>query len=451
MNYIKCQYPPAFTPGELAMGSIFSSRLKRTLELTKMATKIGFKELTSGDIQSRIEQAKILTESLGNLRGAAMKAGQLLSLDLDDYFPPEAIQILSQLQNQAFDSPELDLAQVLKAELNHDQLLELQNINYKPFAAASMGQVYKATVANKPIVIKAQYPHLEQSIENDIKALKRLMSTLCLLTGRSMNLDSLFAEIEEVLRQEVNYLNEAKALSNFTELFDSHDWKHARIKTPKPLNRLSTNKVLCLTYEHGLTLKEWIDTRPPVEKRELIAKSMLELYVMEFFVWGFVQTDPNPGNFLIREAPDLEIVALDFGASRHYPPEFRKNYIELLRSIRSTSPEKIVTTAIEFGLLDSRESEDAKMVFVELLKLGMSPFFQNANGRKFDFKNDKFVKENARLSRQLVQSLKYSPPPHKLIFLHRKLGGVFAALRKLEVELDLREYWEQIETANINA
>ncbi|MFV8259540.1 ABC1 kinase family protein [Bdellovibrio bacteriovorus] len=432
------------------MGSIFNSQFKRTFELAKMATKIGLKELSSGDIQSRIEQAKILTETLGSLRGAAMKAGQLLSLDLDDYFPPEAIQILSQLQNQAFDSPELDLAQVLKAELKPDQLQQLQNINYKPFAAASMGQVYKASVSGNPVVIKAQYPHLEQSIENDIKALKRLMSALCLLTGRSMNLEHLFVEIEEVLRQEVNYLNEAKALSDFTELFDSHAWKSARIRTPKPLHHLSTNKILCLTYEQGLTLKEWIDTRPTVEKREIIAKALLELYVMEFFVWGFVQTDPNPGNFLIRQAPELEVVALDFGASRRYPPEFRKNYIELLHSIRSTSPAKIVQTAIEFGLLDSRESEDAKMVFVELLKLGMSPFFQNANGRKFDFKNDKFAKENARLSRQLVQSLKYSPPPHKLIFLHRKLGGMFAALRKLEVELDLREYWEQIETANIN-
>ncbi|WP_374035027.1 ABC1 kinase family protein [Bdellovibrio bacteriovorus] len=431
------------------MGSIFNSQFKRTFELAKMATKIGLKELSSGDIQSRIEQAKILTETLGNLRGAAMKAGQLLSLDLDDYFPPEAIQILSQLQNQAFDSPELDLTQVLKDELNQDQLRQLQNINYKPFAAASMGQVYKASVANNPVVIKAQYPHLEQSIENDVKALKRLMSTLCLLTGRNMNLEHLFIEIEEVLRQEVNYLNEARALSKFSELFESHDWNHARIRTPKPLLHLSTNKVLCLTYEQGLTLKEWIDTRPPLEKREIIAKALLELYVMEFFVWGFVQTDPNPGNFLIRQTPDLEVVALDFGASRHYPADFRRNYIELLHAIRSPSPGKIVQKAIEFGLLDSRESEEAKTVFVALLKLGMSPFFQDSDSRKFNFKNDQFVKENARLSRQLVQSLKYSPPPHKLIFLHRKLGGMFAALRKLEVELDLSEYWNKIETADI--
>ncbi|QDK46508.1 hypothetical protein DOM22_15710 [Bdellovibrio sp. ZAP7] len=426
------------------MGSIFSSRIKRTLELTKMATKIGFKELTSGDIQSRIEQAKILTESLGNLRGAAMKAGQLLSLDLDDYFPPEAIQILSQLQHQVWESPELDLAQTLKEELTESELLELREIQHKPFAAASMGQVYKAKVANNPIVIKAQYPYLEQSIENDIRTLKKIISALCLMTGRNMNLEYLFTEIEEVLLQEVNYLNEAQALANFNKLFASHDWKYAKINAPTPLTHLSTKKILCLTYESGLTLKEWIDTAPSKEKRELIAKSMLELYIMEFFVWGFVQTDPNPGNFLIRENPELEIVALDFGASKEYPPEFRKSYIELLKSIQNSPAETIVQKAIDFELLDPRETQEAKLVFVELMKLGMSPFFQNQKGGKFSFKDDDFLKNNSRLSRQLMQTLKFSPPPHKLIFLHRKLGGIFAALRKLEVELDLHEYWEQI-------
>lgn len=426
------------------MGSIFSSRIKRTLELTKMATKIGFKELTSGDIQSRIEQAKILTKSLGNLRGAAMKAGQLLSLDLDDYFPPEAIQILSQLQHQVWESPELDLAQTLKAELTKAQLLELHEIQYKPFSAASMGQVYRAKVSNNPVVIKAQYPHLEQSIESDIETLRKIISALCLVTGRNMNLDYIFAEIEEVLIQEVNYLNEAQALSNFNKLFEAHDWKYAKIKAPTPLTHLSTKKILCLTYESGLTLKEWIDSAPSKEKREIIAKSLLELYIMEFFVWGFVQTDPNPGNFLIRENPNLEIVALDFGASKEYSSEFRKNYVELLKSIQSSSPETIVQKAIAFELLDARETQEAKLVFVELMKLGMSPFFQNQIGSKFSFKDDEFLKSNSRLSRQLVQSLKFSPPPHKLIFLHRKLGGIFAALRKLEVELDLHEYWERI-------
>lgn len=429
------------------MGSLFSSRFKRTLELTKMATKIGIKELTSGDIQSRIEQAKILTESLGNLRGAAMKAGQLLSLDLDDYFPPEAIQILSQLQHQVWESPDLDLSSTLRKELSPAQLQRLQDIQLKPFAAASMGQVYRAKVDGKPVVIKAQYPDLEKSITNDIRALKKILSAFCMLTGRSMNLDYLFTEIEEVLLQEVNYLNEAQALEKFSDLFSSHNWRYAKVTTPRPLSDLSTKNILCLTYEPGLTLKEWMDTAPAKAKREIVAKTLLELYIMEFFVWGFVQTDPNPGNFLIRENPHPEIIALDFGASKYYPQDFRNKYVELLRSIHSSSPEAILDNAISFGLLDARESRESKLIFVELMKLGMSPLFNDTPGKKFNFKNDDFLKDNSRLSRQLIQSLKFSPPPHKLIFLHRKLGGVFAILRKLEVELDLQEYWERITTS----
>lgn len=432
------------------MGSLFTSRLKRTLELTKMATKVGIKELTSGDIKSRIEQAKIITESLGNLRGAAMKAGQLLSLDLDDYFPPEAIQILSQLQHQVWESPELDLAQTLSVELNQEQRMQLQDIQYKPFAAASMGQVYKASVAKTPIVIKAQYPNLEQSIGSDIQTLKKIISTLCLMTGRNMNLNYLFTEIEEVLLQEVNYLNEAQALNKFAKLFASHNWKHAHVTAPTVLAHLSTQKVLCLTYETGLTLKEWMETSPPKDQREQVARSLLDLYILEFFVWGYVQTDPNPGNFLVRKKSEqkLELVALDFGASKSYPPEFRRNYIDLLKSVRTSSAATIIQKALDFELLDVRETYEAKLVFVELMKLGMSPFFQQTANNKFNFKNDEFVKNNSRLSRQLIQSLKYSPPPHKLIFLHRKLGGIFAILKKLEVELDLQDYWQQIVTTN---
>lgn len=431
------------------MRSIFKSGLTRTLELTKMATKVGLKELTSGDLKSRIEQAKIITESLGNLRGAAMKAGQLLSLDLDDYFPPEAIQILSQLQNQVWENPELDLNLLLKTELLPEQLLELTEIQYRPFAAASMGQVYKAKVAGKPIVIKAQYPDLEHSIQSDIRTLKKIISVLCLMTGRNMNLDSLFTEIEEVLLQEVNYLNEAQALVSFSKLFESYKWQHAKVMTPTPLTDLSSKKILCLTYEPGQTLKEWIDSNPVKEQRERVAKTMLDLYILEFFAWGHVQTDPNPANFLIRENPELEIVALDFGASKYYSPEFRKNYIELLMSINESSAEAIVQKAIDFGLLDPRENQEAKMIFVDLMKLGMSPFFKHGKNGKFSFKNDDFLKENSRLSKQLIQTLKFSPPPHKLIFLHRKLGGVFAILRKLEVDLDLTEYWKTITNLKI--
>lgn len=427
------------------MSSLFNSRIKRTLELTKMAAKIGLKELTSGDIKSRIEQAKILTETLGNLRGAAMKAGQLLSLDLDDYFPPEAIQILSQLQNQVWESPELNIVQALNKELSPDQRDKIQKLEKKPFAAASMGQVYRAQVSDQPIVIKAQYPDLDKSINNDISGLRTIVSTLCLLTGRKMNLDHLFAEIEEVLLQEIDYEKEAQALSDFHKLFHDHPWKYVKFTTPLPLYELSTKKVLSLTYESGLTLKEWINSKPSKEKRERVARALLELYIMEFFVWGLVQTDPNPGNFLVRENPTLEIVALDFGASKRYPLEFRTNYVELLKATRDASPEVIVQKAVDFGLLDRRETQESKQIFVDLMQLGMSPFFDRTKkDGKFNFKDDSFLKENSRLSRLLMQSLKFSPPPHKLIFLHRKLGGIFALLRNLEVEIDLQEYWEKI-------
>lgn len=419
---------------------MLSDRIKRSIELTKLVARLGIKELTSGDLKARIEQAKILTESLSKLRGAAMKAGQLLSLDLDDYFPPEAIEILSQLQNKAFENPKIHLPDILNAKLSKAQLKTLTEVEEKPFAAASMGQVHRAKHLKQPIVIKVQYPGLQESVHSDLQLLRTVFSALCFITGRQMNLDSLFKEMEDVLLQEVNYLTEAKHTKAFSQKFSKQNWEYLPVRAPKVIDELTQEQLLFLSYEQGITLKEWTALERPLAKREAVAKTLLDLYMLEFFAWGQVQTDPNPSNFLVDEKTfkDIEIVALDFGATKIYPLEFRKTYVGLLKAIRSGSPEKILEHMLNFNL-DPRENDEAKQALVDLIIHGTSPFESSI----FDFSDDAFIKENNRLSRALIQKLKYTPPPHRLIFLHRKLGGIFAILRKLKVKIELKDYWER--------
>lgn len=434
------------------MSQNFNSKFKRAFELTKMATKIGLKEFSSGSVQSRIEQAKILTESLSQLRGAAMKAGQILSLDLDDYFPPEAIQILSQLQNSVAEVPQIDLKKILIKELGTERFSKISRLTTSPFAAASMGQVYKAQIQvdskNLDVVFKVLYPGLQESVASDVSLLKTAMKAFCSLTGRQMDLDPLFEEIQTVLENEVDYEKEKNFMLDFHQLFLQTDWKYAKIKIPTVYSDFCSSQVLCLSYESGLTLRDWMLSKPSLEHRELIASSLLELYMTEFFKWGYVQTDPNPSNFLIRNQDthgsngQPEIIALDFGASKKYPKEFRQSYVRLLKAIHSMNDQTIMQAALDFNLIDQRESAEALEIFIELLKFGIKPF---QLGKKFQFNDDSFLKENSRLSRELLQKLKYSPPPHQLIFLHRKLGGVYAILRKLEVEIDVNEFWHVVD------
>lgn len=118
-----------------------------------------------------------------------------------------------------------------------------------------------------------------------------------------------------------------------------------------------------------------------------------------------------------------------------------------MKAIHSLDDKAITEAALKFGLIDPRESKEAFTAFVELLKVGIKPF---QGSKKFQFNDDTFLKENSTLSRELLQKLKYSPPPHQLIFLHRKLGGIYAILRKLQVEIDVNEFWQVIDRFDQN-
>ena len=425
---------------------MLSNRFSRALAITKMVTKLGLEQVKSGNLQSRIEQAKILTESLSQLKGAAMKAGQLLSLDLEDYFPTEAIQILSQLQNNIIDTPKIDLQKTLAEAFGHEKFQQLSQISSKPFAAASMGQVFKAHLnlneKKIPVAFKILYPGVAESVSSDVALLKKAVWAFCVITGREMDLDPVFTEVESVLKTEVDYVQEKNSTIAFQKLFAQHTWKYLEIKTPHVYENFSTHNILCTSFEEGMTLKDWIDSKPSYDKKEKVALSLLELYTCEFFKWGLVQTDPNPSNFLIRDKDKLEIIALDFGASKTYTYEFRKAYVELIKIIRTGSNADVIRRAVDFGLIEARESAETLEVFVRLLRHGMKPVTES---KKFQFSDSTFMKENAAIARELLQKLKYSAPPHQLLFLHRKMGGVYGILKKLGVEIDVYEFWNRID------
>lgn len=427
------------------MANFLNNKFKRAFELTKMAAQVGLKELTSGDLQSRVEQAKIITESLSQLRGAAMKAGQLLSLDLEDYFPPEAIKVLSQLQNNVTEMPEIDIRKILIQNLKPSQYQQITHLTVSPFAAASMGQVYKAQILladqTKPlqVVFKVLYPGLKNSVSSDVALLKRAMWAFCKMTGRDMNLDPLFTEIESVLKNEMDYIHEKNAYIKFNSLTQQRSWPYMTVKTPSVIPEFCTEQFLCMTYEQGPSLKSWLDANPSEKEREQLALTLLDLYLTEFFEWGFVQTDPNPANFIVQ---NNTLVALDFGAAKQYDNHFRNQYVKLLKTIKSLDETNILKEAISFGLIDVRESKEAFSAFTELLKLGVKPFL---NDSVFNFSDDHFLKENSRLSKELLSKLKYSPPPHQLLFLHRKLGGIYAILRKMQVKIDVNQFWSRID------
>lgn len=429
-----------------------SGVLGRSVKLLAMASQLakheavkGFKDSISSNIdeyaprqlKTRIEQAKILAQNLSALKGAAMKAGQLLSLDSSDILPPEAIEILSMLQNSAqAEDIEVMRAVVIK-EWGAEKFALINNLSEKPVACASIGQVHRAEFEGQQVAIKIQYPDVDKSIDSDLTILRKLSETLMGVNGKKISLKGLFEELAQVLHQEADYVYELNALHRFKKLVSDD----SELRVPDTLDDFCTKHILTMSFEQGQHLGPWLETNPSREKREWVGRKILDLYCKEFFEWGFVQTDPNYGNFLIQENP-MRLVLLDFGASIEYSSEFRTSYVELLRSFASTKDREILEACLGFGIIDSRESDEVKDLLVAFMKAAIEPFMPEL--QPFRFRDEDYARRSTQIGRDFTKALKYSPPPKDLIFLHRKLGGMFNMLRKMDVALNLTPYWKKM-------
>ncbi len=408
------------------MGHELRHQLSSRLAATE---KLGVAEL-----KTRIEQAKVIAEGFGRLKGAFMKAGQMLSIDASDLLPPEALEILSKLQGQAEPIDFEVMRGVLERELGPDKLSLLTELDQTAVASASIGQVYRATAFGAPVAVKVQYPGISESIDADIDLLEKLGSSWLALSRRKIDASGTFEELRTMLKLEADYVRERHYMERFAELLAGD----ARFVVPKSVPELCTARVLTMSWERGTPLNEWIKSVPPRAERERFARSALDLYCQEFFKWGLVQTDPNFGNFLVR-AEERQIVLLDFGATVAYDHAFRSQYVALLRAVGGGNRAEIAEHGIAFELMDARESQATRDLFVDMLLGSAEPFAPSA--QPFDFRNAEYSARSNDIVRRFVTGLRFSPPPRRLIFLHRKLGGLFQLLKRLEVQLDLSLYW----------
>lgn len=185
----------------------------RSLSLLSMAAKVGSKELLNRAVSKipseqakvRVEQALIIAEHLSQLKGAAMKAGQLLSLDASDFLPEEAIEILSKLQSDAKPYDTEILKKVLIKELGNEKFKHLENFSKSPAGVASIGQVHKASLQGKDVAVKIQYPKIAESINSDLLVLKKVAQSFVTLSGKNIPLNDIFDEFKSVLINETNY------------------------------------------------------------------------------------------------------------------------------------------------------------------------------------------------------------------------------------------------------
>jgi predicted unusual protein kinase regulating ubiquinone biosynthesis (AarF/ABC1/UbiB family) len=431
---------------------IRSGVFERSLSLAKMAVSSGSRLtalkvtdwVTAQDSDAKaktwnkflVERAQSLGSELGELKGSLMKAGQMLSMFGEYFLPPEANEFLKTLYNE---SPALDFSEIekiLKQEWPNELLARIQ-LDPKPIGSASIGQVHRGKIlaTGEYVAVKVQYAGIDKAIASDIKALRTILSMMKVVP-REMNLEAAFQEIRSMLEQEMNYEIEATATEKYKEKLAQDD----RFVVPRVYREFSTKKVLVTSYEPGLSPDDPAISALDQERRNRLAQNFLDLYLLEFFQWGFVQTDPHLGNYKIRlktdshGKPQDQLVLLDFGAVRNYEPEFLAAYKKMIFASLDNQAEDFFKFASELRFLKGSEGQPTKQQFFELCKLIVEPF----QGQVFDYKNSDLPKRTTAAAMKLISSFKVSNPPHEVIFLDRKTGGVFIMMVVLAAKFNPR-------------
>lgn len=370
-----------------------------------------------------------LTDRLSHLRGAAMKLGQMISLDAGDLLPPELSEIMARLRDNAHRMPPQQLQHVLAQQWGQDWRKRFLRFGASPIAAASIGQVHRATTLDgRDLAIKVQYPGVRESIDSDVDNVATLLRISNLLPD-GLDIAPLLAEAKKQLSEEADYLREGRYLTLFGELLaDSPEYI-----IPVLDEEFTTDQVLAMGFVAGKPIETLVDA--PQQTRDAAMHLLFRLVMREIFEFGIIQSDPNFANY--RYQPESgKLVLLDFGAARRIGPEIAQGYKRLMITALAADRDAVREQAVMAGFVSAvavsrhRDRIDA-MIDVMIDKL--------AGPAKFDFGDRAFVEPLRNQGMDVAaDKAAWHIPPTDLLFVQRKISGMALLSARLNVRMDIR-------------
>jgi predicted unusual protein kinase regulating ubiquinone biosynthesis (AarF/ABC1/UbiB family) len=370
-----------------------------------------------------------ITKQLAQMRGAAMKMGQLMSMDSGEFLPPELAQIMARLRDNAHSMPPAQLKQVLNAQWPKNWLASFKTFDVHPIAAASIGQVHRAQLKDgRDLAVKVQYPGVTQSIDSDIANVGSLMRMSGLIP-KGFEIAPYLEEAKVQLHEEADYLREGTHLAHFQSLL-AHD---PRFVVPDLHSDWSTPNILAMSYVSGTQIED--AAQEPQKTRDQIAAQMIELTLREMFRFGAMQTDPNFANYLYR-ADTKQIVLLDFGAAREIDPIVIEQYRQLLRAGLMDDMDAVTDIIQDIGFVADDTSEVHRTRIMAMIGI---VFDTLRNAPLIDFAKTDLPKQLQADGIALAED-GFVPPtvPFDVLLLQRKLGGVFLLAARLGAKVDVR-------------
>ena len=423
------------------------SSLARSTLSTGLLLRLGFNTsqnlfsdiitLKKPDLRSALVSKKNVTatvNTLKNLRGAAMKFGQLMSMDESIILSPDLAAVFAQLRSSGYSMTPSQLKKILNQNWGDGWLRNFKHFEVRPFAAASIGQVHKATLKSGEIVaIKVQFPGVRQSIDNDLSSLKFIMKTSGMLPAK-FPLDYYITQCGDLLKRETDYELEAINITRFSEFLRSND----KLNVPKVYNQLSTQETLTMSFFEGreLSSKMAYDQSSINE----ISLSLLELLLNEIFTFKLVQTDPNLANFLLSEG-DNSLCILDFGACCQVSEATHELYKDLLNVALTLDANKIKSFLEDKNFIPKDASSEGTKFFDRIISIAINEISQN---EFFDFQQSKvfeiITEEDLNLYFELIPSSLFGSD---FIFIQRKIFGLILFFRAIGAKLPLLKILKQ--------
>ena len=427
--------------------SVPRSRFERLAHLGGLAGRVaggmlaeGMRQVARGNLPSTADllltpaNARRVSDKLSELRGAAMKVGQLLSMDAGDILPAELAAILARLRADARPMPMSEVVTVMQESFGQGWENHFKRFSFTPMAAASIGQVHAATSqSDRQLALKIQYPGISQSIDSDVDNVATLLN-VSRLVPNGLDLQPLLQEAKCQLHQEADYLLEAAHLRRFAiALEDTPEFM-----VPGVDEELTRENILAMDFLEGEPIESL--TSATQTTRDRVVELLLELLFRELFEFGMIQTDPNFANFLYNPGT-RQLGLLDFGATRRYPATVIEAYRGLLDAALRADHVAMSESAQAIGYFREDIHARQRAAVMELFVLATEP----ARTRGcFDFGASDLAARirDAGMALSFDQGYWHTPPADA-VFLHRKLGGLYLLAARLHAKVDVRTILER--------
>lgn len=377
--------------------------------------------------------AERLAKRLANMRGAAMKMGQMLSMESADILPPEFANALAMLRDSANTMPLAQIRGVLGREYGKGWEDRFADFDYKPIAAASIGQVHRAIAMDgRELAMKVQYPGVAKSIDSDVDNMAIFLRMANLLPVE-LEVDDIIAEAKRQLHQEADYEQEAEYLRNYRELVSDDE----RFVVPEVYEDLTTRRILAMEYVEGVPLESLAHDDVPQETRDRVGSLLEHLVFRELFEFRTMQSDPNFANYFWQ--PDSErIVLLDFGSTITFKPSFTEGYRKLARAMIEKDDDAARRHAATMGYLDADASDRHVRRMLQLVRLICEPILHD---QVYDFGNSDLFARGRDLGMEMAfeDISETKVPPPETMFLHRKLMGSYMLCHRIGSNVEMQK------------